>query len=366
MARRRPAEGCVRQRALRRVRLRQQRLGRDLSVGAALDRRAIGGAWRAQRLCAWRGRRPQRPRRRVRALVRGSCAPLAAKEFGVDSSFSRSADDAPLYQIEPVAPSAVNPIIGARRRCADEGSGQSRAAEQERPQCVRPLDPPHRGEAAGRHDLPGRRPSQRRAAQRSGAGRFGHAPVRLPARRPDPAAGRRRPPRAIAGRRRRIDRAAVDRLRRAAAGRDPQADPDHGGTHALSGDQAEAAGLCRRRRGRLGALPVGRAWESANRCSTCWRNIRPANCRSTPISKCCRCWRRAIIRSRRRRRSIRRAAASPSAWSKAPASSGRGIYKGVCSNYLAGRRAGETDPRHGARDQGRLPAAGRPAACRSS
>src|SRR4051794_40248620 len=33
-------------------------------------------------------------------------APLATKEFGVDSSFARSADDAPLYSIEPVAPSA--------------------------------------------------------------------------------------------------------------------------------------------------------------------------------------------------------------------------------------------------------------------
>jgi cytochrome P450 / NADPH-cytochrome P450 reductase len=37
-------------------------------------------------------------------------APLAMKEFGVDSNFSRS-DDAPLYQIEPVAPSAVNAIV---------------------------------------------------------------------------------------------------------------------------------------------------------------------------------------------------------------------------------------------------------------
>src|SRR6202012_2099999 len=27
---------------------------------------------------------------------------------------------------------------------------------------------------------------------------------------------------------------------------------------------------------------------------------------------------------------------------QAPASSGRGIYRGVCSNYLAGRRAGDT------------------------
>ena len=38
-------------------------------------------------------------------------APSAMKEFGVDSSFSRSADDEPLYSIEPVAPSAVNAVV---------------------------------------------------------------------------------------------------------------------------------------------------------------------------------------------------------------------------------------------------------------
>jgi cytochrome P450/NADPH-cytochrome P450 reductase len=38
-------------------------------------------------------------------------APRAVKEFGVDSSFTRSADDEPLYRIEPVAPSAVNAIV---------------------------------------------------------------------------------------------------------------------------------------------------------------------------------------------------------------------------------------------------------------
>src|SRR5216684_1429773 len=54
---------------------------------------------------------------------------------------------------------------------------------------------------------------------------------------------------------------------------------------------------------------------SANRCSISWRNTRPANCRSMPIWKCCRCWRRAIIRSRRRRRAIPGAAASPWPWS---------------------------------------------------
>jgi cytochrome P450/NADPH-cytochrome P450 reductase len=38
-------------------------------------------------------------------------APVATREFGADSSFSRSADDEPLYTIEPVAPSAVNAIV---------------------------------------------------------------------------------------------------------------------------------------------------------------------------------------------------------------------------------------------------------------
>jgi cytochrome P450/NADPH-cytochrome P450 reductase len=38
-------------------------------------------------------------------------APSAMKEFGVDSNFSRSADDEPLYRIEPVAPTAVNTIV---------------------------------------------------------------------------------------------------------------------------------------------------------------------------------------------------------------------------------------------------------------
>src|SRR4029077_3348268 len=38
-------------------------------------------------------------------------APLATKAFGIDSNFSRSAEDEPLYKIEPVAPSAVNAVI---------------------------------------------------------------------------------------------------------------------------------------------------------------------------------------------------------------------------------------------------------------
>jgi cytochrome P450 / NADPH-cytochrome P450 reductase len=39
-----------------------------------------------------------------------SLAPAAVKAFGLDSTFSRSADDAPLYRIEPLAPSGVSAI----------------------------------------------------------------------------------------------------------------------------------------------------------------------------------------------------------------------------------------------------------------
>jgi len=37
--------------------------------------------------------------------------PLAVKQLGIDTSFDRSADDEPLYRIEPVAPTAVNTIV---------------------------------------------------------------------------------------------------------------------------------------------------------------------------------------------------------------------------------------------------------------
>jgi cytochrome P450/NADPH-cytochrome P450 reductase len=40
-----------------------------------------------------------------------AAAPAAMKELGVDTSLSRSADDAPLYTVEPVAPSAINTIV---------------------------------------------------------------------------------------------------------------------------------------------------------------------------------------------------------------------------------------------------------------
>ena len=135
----------------------------------------------------------------------------------------------------------------------------------------------------------------------------------------------------------------LHRFRRAAADSDPQADPDHGRAHTMPGDEAEAsfAGP---------SVTVPRPSERyrseilskrLNRSTTCSTNSRPANCRSMPILKCCRFWRRVITRSPRRRRAKRRAAASRSPWSRGQPFSGRGTYKGVCSNYLAGRREGE-------------------------
>jgi cytochrome P450 / NADPH-cytochrome P450 reductase len=38
-------------------------------------------------------------------------APLATRELGIESSFARSAEDEPLYRIEPVAPSVANAVV---------------------------------------------------------------------------------------------------------------------------------------------------------------------------------------------------------------------------------------------------------------
>ncbi len=275
---------------------------------------AHGGA---QRVSARRGRCAQRSRRRVRELVRQA---RAAGDQGIRHRFEFQPQRRGRAALPDRAGGAVGGQRGrrARRRLADEGSGQCRIAKQARRQRVGTIDPAHRGAIAAGHHLSGRRSPQRGAAQRSGAGGFRRAPFRISARRSDPPAGRRGPSRAIAGRRGRIGRAVVDRFRRIAAGRDPQADPDHVGAHALPGDEAEACSPLSATTPRPPSAIARRSSASANRCSICWRNIRPANCRSMPISKCCRCWRRAIIRSRRRPRSIPRAAASPSAWSRGP------------------------------------------------
>ena len=68
-------------------------------------------------------------------------APLAVKEFGIDSNFSRSADDEPLYTDRAGGADRRQCDRRARRRRADEGAGQQRIAEQDRAP-MPPIDRP--------------------------------------------------------------------------------------------------------------------------------------------------------------------------------------------------------------------------------
>ena len=125
MARRRSAEGCLRQRALRRVRLRQQRLGRDLPVGAAPHRRAACRSMaRARSIRAARAMRASDLDGQFQNWF-PAAAQVATKEFGIDWNFTRTAEDDPLYAIEPVGGDRRQPHRRAGRRCRDEGAGQS-------------------------------------------------------------------------------------------------------------------------------------------------------------------------------------------------------------------------------------------------
>ena len=293
-----------------------------------------------------------------------SLRPLAAKEFGVDSNFSRSADDEPLYRVEPVAPAAVNAVVAlggaAPMKVLVNTELQNKSGANASDRSTRHIEvqlPPGITYRVGDHlsVVPRNDP----ALVDSVARRFGFLPGR-----PDPVAGRRRPPRAIAGRRRGFGRAAADRICRVAAGRDPQADPDHVGTHALSGDQAEAAGLCRRRCRRHRTLSRGdsRQAQIGVRSAGGTSGLRTAVPRLSgnavaagaallfDLVVAARAIPRTLQRHRRRGR-------------------GRGAFG---TRRLQGRLLElsrrpprrRDDPRHGARDQGRLPAARR--SCRAA
>ena len=73
----------------------------------------------------------------------------------------------------------------------------------------------------------------------------------------------------------------------------------------------------------------------AARCSTCSTSSPPVPCRSRCTSTCSRRCARATTRSPPRHSSARTPAASPSGCCAAPARSGAGTYRGVCSGHLA-------------------------------
>ena len=186
----------------------------------------------------------------------------------------------PLYQVQAVDKPPANPIIGGA------GALPMRVLANRELQNAAKLGPQHaayRGVAARRRQLPRRRSSQHRAAERRGAGRAGDPALRLRARRACHAGGGRRPARRAAGRRGDRRPSPAVGLRRAAASGDAQADPDHGAAHALSRSRGPSSRRCSTR-----SASGRRSWPSASRCSTSWRSIRRASCRSRRSSKCCR------------------------------------------------------------------------------
>src|SRR3954447_2908172 len=141
-----------------------------------------------------------------------AAAQVATKEFGIDWNFTRTAEDDPLYAIEPVAVTAVNTIVAQGGAVAmkmlvnDELQNKSGANPSER--STRHIEvqlPSNITYRVGDHlsVVPRNDPtlvdSVARRAQGPRVGRCGAPPLRLPAGRPDQASGRRRPPRAIAG-----------------------------------------------------------------------------------------------------------------------------------------------------------------------
>ena len=282
----------------------------------------------------------ERSRRPVRGLVREGCAP---GDEGVWCRLQLQPQRRRRAALQDRAGRADRGQRGrsAWRRRADEDAGQQRTAKQDRRQCLGSIDPAYRGAAAFGHHLPGRRSSQRGAAQRSGAGGFRRAPVRISAGRSDPAAGRGRPPRAIAGRR----AVSVGRLlsefvelQQVATRKQIQIMSEHTRCPvtkpkllAYVGDDAAASehyrsDILAKRKSVFDLLEEHPACELPFHAYLEMLSLlapRYYSISSSPSVDPSRCSVTVGV-------------------VEAPAISGRGVYRGICSNYLAGRRAGET------------------------
>ena len=238
-----------------------------------------------------------------------AAAQVATREFGIDWNFTRTAEDEPLYAIEPVAQGAVNTIVtqgGAvpmKVLANHELQNKSGAHPSER--STRHIEvelPASLNYRVGDHlsVVPRNDPTLVDSVAR----RFGFLPadqIRL-----EVAEGRRA--QLPVGNAVSVGRLLTEfvELQQVATRKQIQIMAEHTRCPVTKPKLLAYVGdddAFRR------TLPHRGPGQSANRCSICWRNIRPASCRSTSISKCCRCWRRAIIRSRRRRRATRRAAA---------------------------------------------------------
>jgi len=268
-------------------------------------------------------------------------APVATREFGIDSAFSRSADDEPLYRIEPVAPSAVNAMAAlggvAPMKVLVNRELQNRAGPSPSDRSTRHIEvalPAGIGYRVGDHlsVVPRNDPALVDAVAR----RFGFLPadqIRLQV-----AEGRRA--QLPVGDAVSVGRLLSDfvELQQVATRKQIQVMSEHTSCPvtrpklaAYVGDDAAAteryrADILGRRKSVFDLLEEYPACELPLHAYLEMLSLlapRYYSISSSPASDASRC-------------SVTVAVV------KGPASSGRGVYKGICSNYLAGRRAGET------------------------
>jgi cytochrome P450/NADPH-cytochrome P450 reductase len=270
-----------------------------------------------------------------------AAAPAATKEFGLASSITRSADDAPLYTIEPVAPTAINTIVAqggvAPMKVQVNSELQNKTGANPSDRSTRHIEvqlPPGVSYRVGDHlsVVPRNDP----ALVDSVARRFGFLPadqIRL----------------AVAeGRRAQLpvgDAVSVGRLltefvelQQIATRKQIQIMSEHTrcpvtkpkllayvGDDAASSERYRAEVLAKRKsvfdlleEYPACELPFHAYLEMLSLLAPRYYSIS-----SSPSGDGSRCSVTVGV-------------------VEAPASSGRGVYKGVCSNYLAGRRAGDT------------------------
>ncbi len=270
-----------------------------------------------------------------------AAAPAAMKELGVDSGFSRSADDEPLYCIEPVAPSAVNTIVAqggvAAMKVLANAELQNKVGPNASDRSTRHIEvqlPPNISYRVGDHlsVVPRNDP----ALVDSVARRFGFLPadqIRL---------------QVAEGRRAQLpvgDAVSVGRLltefvelQQVATRKQIQIMSEHTRCPmtkpkllAFVGDDAAATERYRtevlgKRKSVFDLLEEHPACELPFHAYLEMLSLlapRYYSISSSPSGDPARCSVTAAV-------------------VEAPASSGRGVYRGVCSNYLAGRRAGDT------------------------
>jgi cytochrome P450/NADPH-cytochrome P450 reductase len=267
--------------------------------------------------------------------------PLAVKQFGIDSNFDRSADDEPLYRIEPVAPSAVNAIAAlggvAPMKVLDNTELQNKVGANASDRSTRHIEvqlPPGTSYRVGDHlsVVPRNDPALVDAVAR----RFGFLPadqIRLQV-----AEGRRA--QLPIGDTVSVGRLLTDfvELQQVATRKQIQIMSEHTRCPvtkpkllAYVGDDAAATERYRsdilgKRKSVFDLLEEHPACELPFHAYLEMLSLlapRYYSISSSPSVDPSRCSLTAAV-------------------VEGPASSGRGLYKGICSNYLAGRRAGET------------------------